>query len=314
MASTPAYQEFLTSGSRHAARASPTSETGSERAYTATGQLAGRILGAAGATGSVKRTYSWEAATGRLTGQAAATPSTGATANAQNDTYTYSPTGDITKITAAFPSTTSGEAGTKTGSACSPDATGPDPYHQGYAYDDDRNLTGLTSGGVTSTYGYGPNTTTGVTGGPHAPTSVTRNGVTTTYTYDPAGNLIKRVDGQITTTYTWDLDGKLAGMTIGSGATAETSRFVEGPDDTRWVRITKTETVAYLDGQEIHLPAGSTSTSAWTGVRYYDLDDHTVATRTTTDGAAPPPPAASCRGFWRTGRTPPASPSTPPPA
>ena len=113
---------------------------------------------------------------------------------------------------------------------------------------------------------------------------MTRNGVTTTYTYDPAGNLIKRVDGQITTTYTWDLDGKLAGMTIGSGATAETSRFVEGPDDTRWVRITKTETVAYLDGQEIHLPAGSTSTSAWTGVRYYDLDDHTVATRTTTDG------------------------------
>ena len=55
---------------------SPLATYVAETTYTATGQLAGRILGAAGATGSVKRTYSWEAATGRLTGQAAATPST----------------------------------------------------------------------------------------------------------------------------------------------------------------------------------------------------------------------------------------------
>jgi RHS repeat-associated protein len=188
----------------------------------------------------------------------------------------------------AVTSTASGEAGSRAGAACTADTTGPDPYHQEYSYDDDGNLTSITTNGVASVFGYGSNASLGLTGGPHAPTTVTRGGATATYTYDPNGNLAKRVAGAVTTTYRWDLDDKLIGVTGSSGTATEVASFVEGPDDTRWVRATKTETVVYLDGQEIHLAAGATSTSQSTGVRYYDLDDHTVATRTTTGGNAIP--------------------------
>jgi RHS repeat-associated protein len=279
------------SGAYPATLTSPLAAYVSATSYTGTGQVASRILGIDGATGSVKASNTWDTATGRLTAQAAATPSTGSTANVQSDAYTYTPGGDLSKITdqvagqqqcytydtldrlvAAATSASSAAAG----NACTADSTGPTPYTQAYAYDPDGDLTSLTSAGVTSTFGYGTNTTLGVTGGPHAPTSVTKNGTTSTYSYDASGQLTSKTSSGVTTSYTWNAAHRLTTTTSGTS----TSTFTDGADATRWIRTTPTETVAYLAGQELHLPAGSTTASAATAVRYYTLG-RTVAERTT---------------------------------
>jgi RHS repeat-associated protein len=272
---------------------SPSASYVSATTYTGIGQVATQILGTATATGSVQRAHAWDPATGRLTAQAAATPSNTGTANLQSNTYTYSPTGDLTKITdgvvgqqqcysydpqdrlvGALTSTATGTPGTKAGNTCTGDSTGPTPYSEVYAYDADANLTSLTHNGITKTYTYATNTGLGVTGGPHAPTATTTGGATTTYSYNPNGQLTTKTAGGVTSSYTWDPQGRLASATIGGA----TSTFTYGPDGTRWLRATPTETVAYLAGQELHQPTGATSATA---IRYYTLAGTTVGVRKT---------------------------------
>jgi YD repeat-containing protein len=276
----------------------------SSTTYTGRGEVAARILGTAGATGSLQRTNTFDAPTGRLTTQGAVSPSSGSTANVQNDSYSYTPSGQVTKttdtiaaqqqcytydtrnrLTAAFTSTSTGTPGTKTGNACTADTTGPSPYNEAYVYDDDGNLTSLTHNGTASTYGYGNNTAQSLTGGPHAPTTVTAGSNVATYSYDADGQLTKKVIGTTTSTFAWDAQQTLASetdVTTGTGAGTKTSTFTTGPDGSRWVRQSPTETVIYLSGQELHLPTGSSTATA---VRYYTHDGATVAERQTGTSA-----------------------------
>jgi RHS repeat-associated protein len=276
----------------------------SSTTYTGRGEVAARILGTAGATGSVQRTNTFDAPTGRLTTQGAVTPSSGSTANVQNDSYKYTPSGQVTKntdaiagqqqcytydtrnrLTAAITSTTTGTPGTKSGNACTADTTGPSPYNEAYAYDDDGNLTSLTHGGTASTYGYGNNAPKSLTGGPHAPTTVTAGSNVSTYTYDADGQLTQKVIGTTASTFAWDAQQTLTSetdVTTGTGAGTKTNTFTNGPDGTRWVRQSPTETVVYLGGQELHLAAGSSTSTA---VRYYAHDGGTIAERKTGTSA-----------------------------
>jgi len=261
--------------------------------YTATGQLGGQVLGTSGAVGSVGRSYAYDPATRRVTTEAAASPSTSSTANVQSDSYTYTPLGDVTKITDATSgqqqcfgydvldrlasAATSAVAG-RSGTACTPDSTGPQPYAQSFTYDADGDITGLTSGGTVTTFGYGADGTT--TGGPHAPTKVTTGGLTTRYGYDPAGRLSQVTPGRsggARTTYAWNGLKRLASVSEEGGAATS---FVEGPGG-RWVRQTAAETVLYLPGQELHLAAGRTAASDVVAVRAYAQGERTVAVRTT---------------------------------
>ena len=264
--------------------------------YTDIGQLQTQTLGAQG-PGSVTRTLAYDVATGRLTAQGAvATQGGGTVRDVQKDTFTYTGGGDITKITdglaanpqqqcfaydtydrlvAAVTSSSADAAGSKAGAACTPDTTGLSPYNESYTYDGDGDITALASSGVASSFAYGGNQALGVTGGPHAVTSVTKAGATTTYTYDANGQLTQRTSGGVTTTYSWNAQQRLASVTAGSAA----STFVDGPSGGRWIRQTPTETVAFLAGQELHLPAGAASASAVTGVRYYSHSGHEVAAR-----------------------------------
>ena len=107
---------------------------------------------------------------------------------------------------------------------------------------------------------------------------MTSGGATTTYNYDADGQLKKKVSGGTTSTFTWDAQQNLASDTVGGN----TSTYTTGPDGARWVRQSPTETVLYLAGQEVHLPAGSSTTSA---VRYYSMDGANVAVRKSGTGA-----------------------------
>jgi len=292
-------QETVTTTYNGAYAASLSSPSGTYVAstnYTGIGQVASQILGTA--TGSVLRSTTWDVPTGRPVAQAAVTPSSGSTTTLQNVAYTWSPTGDATKITdvlagqqqcysydtqhrlvAASTSTTTGTPGTKAGADCTPDTTGPVPYNESYSYDTEGNLTNLIHNGVGKTFTYGTDiTTSGAIGGPHAPTGTTSAGVNTTYAYDADGQLTTKVASGATTsttTYTWDPQGRLAS----TSAAGQTSNFTYGPDGARWVRATPTETVVYLAGQELHLSTSNGATV--TVLRYYSFGGSTVAVRKT---------------------------------
>jgi RHS repeat-associated protein len=271
---------------------SPAATYVASTSYTGIGQVASQVLGVAGALGSVRRTATWDPGTGQLTNEAAVTPSTGSVANVQNDAYTYSPTGDVTKATDQtvgqqqcytydgsdrLVAAATSAASSATGNGCTADTTVPTPYNDAYAYDADGNLTSLVHGGATTSYGYGTNTSRSLSGGPHAPTTATTATATSTYTYDANGQLAGRTAAGVASTYTWDPQGDLTSITAGGS----TSSFAYGPDGTRWVRTTPAETVVYLDGQELHLATGATTPTV---VRSYTQAGTTIAVRKTGTG------------------------------
>lgn len=267
--------------------------------YDTVGRLAGRTLGAAGVTGSVQRAYAYDDGSGRLQTMTARTPSTAASINVQDDTYTYTPSGQVTSATDTRAgqkqcytydglNRLTGAATVAAATACSAgiatDGSGPDPYSQAYAYLDNGNMTTRTAGGVTTTYTYG--TTGALTGGPHAPTKATTGAAVASYSYNAAGQLTTKTDAAGTTTHTWTPFHQLA-ATTGAVATANTY----GPGGDRWIRTTPTETVLYLPGQEAHRATGAATTTA---VRYYTHAGATIAARTST-------PAGTSTTSWLLG-------------
>ncbi len=150
---------------------------------------------------------------------------------------------------------------------------GPAPYWQSYTYDiagnrtgeTDHDATGNTANDVTHTYNYpAPGTP-----GPHTSTSTTISGGTTgtdTYTYDAAGNTVTRkLAAGANQTLTWDAEGRLA--TVTDSATGKTSSYLYDASGGLLLLKDPTETVLYLDGQEIHLSA----LNALSGVRYVTM-------------------------------------------
>ncbi|SDI57382.1 YD repeat-containing protein, partial [Sinosporangium album] len=193
--------------------------------YTATGRLSERSYGP---NSQVKRNFTWDEGTGRLTRLTTTAKADTPTPNtAQDDRFTYNTAGEITRILDAA-SAVPGSPGqsecftydglhrltaahTTTAAACGSgaDNQGIDPYNQTYAYDATGNITALTDGGTTSTYSY---PTAAGAARPNAVTTITRTGTNPgndTYAYDNAGQMTARTQHGQQSTYTWNPLGQL---------------------------------------------------------------------------------------------------------
>ncbi|MEU8151555.1 polymorphic toxin-type HINT domain-containing protein [Nonomuraea sp. NPDC048901] len=251
-----------------------------DTAFTPTGKLATRSLGAAG---QVKRTLERDTTTdwlSRVSTQTKADTSTPDTV--QDDRYSYNVAGTITRVldaASAIPGTTDGQsecftydgllrlktAYTTTASSCTGtgDAKGLDPYSQAYSYDKVGNLTSLTDNGQTATYSYPAPGATAVR--PNAVTSITRPTGTDTYAYDNAGQLSARTVAGKQATFDFDQLGQLAQATVDG---KQTSMVYDAAGQRLIRRDPDGSTTLYLGPMELRLSGGLVA-----GKRYYSASD-----------------------------------------
>ncbi|NUP49919.1 MAG: hypothetical protein HOW97_21795, partial [Catenulispora sp.] len=142
---------------------------------------------------------------------------------------------------------------------------GPAAYWQSYGYDvagdrtaeTDHNTAGTTAGDVNRGYHY---PAPGAATQPHTLSATTVSGSATgdTFTYDQAGNTLTR---QLATganqSLKWDSEGHLASVT--DKTSNKTSSYLYDAAGALLIQRDPTETVLYLDRQEIHLK-GTTAT------------------------------------------------------
>ncbi|MEU0566529.1 RHS repeat-associated core domain-containing protein [Nonomuraea sp. NPDC005983] len=246
--------------------------------FTSTGQLATRLLGAAG---QVKRSLERDPATewlARLTTQTKADTTSPQTV--QDDRYSYDTAGQVSRVrdaTSALSGSSDGQsecfsydalrhlktAYTTTASSCAGqgDGQGVDPYQQSYGYDKVGNLTSLTDNGQTATYTY---PTAGAVR-PNGVTSITRPGGTDSYAYDDNGQLTTRTVAGKQSTFDWNELGQLASATVDGKKTS----MIYGADGNRLVRRDPDgSSTLYLGSTELKLSAGQI-----TAKRYYTSAD-----------------------------------------
>ncbi|NRQ38596.1 DUF5615 family PIN-like protein [Nonomuraea sp. NN258] len=249
-----------------------------ETLFSATARLNERSYGA---NAQVKRTFTWDEGTGwlnRLT-------TTAGSQVAQDDTFTYSKGGQLTRIhdtpagqyecfgydgldrlTAAF---TTADATCAAG-----DGQGVDPYDQSFTYDAVGNLKTVTDNGVTSTYGYAAAGASATR--PNAVTSITRPGRTDTYGYDDAGQLVARtVDGK-QSTFSWNALGQMDKAVVNG---AETSMVYDAEGERLIRRDPDGSSTLYLGGMEVRATGGVVKTT-----RYYSGPDGAVVAMRTSAG------------------------------
>jgi RHS repeat-associated protein len=212
--------------------------------------------------------------------------------------YRYDPSGNVTRIgdtppDASAPPPTGPadtqcftydylrrltEAWTPAGGDCAaarsmPALGGPAPYWQSFGYDRTGNRTTSTERTPTATnnrtYAY----PSAATAHPHALQSVTSNGTAgPTYGYDSTGNTVTQPGPAGNQTLTWDAEGHLASSTDSTGTTT----YIYDADGNRVIRRDPAGQTIYLPGQEIRVPASTSTTTT----RYYQHAGQTVAMRT----------------------------------
>ncbi|MEV6159126.1 RHS repeat-associated core domain-containing protein [Nonomuraea sp. NPDC052129] len=251
-----------------------------DTAFTPTGKLATRTLGAAG---QIKRTLERDTTTDWLSRVSTQTKAdTSAPDTVQDDRYSYNVAGTITRVldaASAIPGSTDGQsecftydgllrlktAYTTTASSCTGtgDAKGLDPYSQAYAYDKVGNITSLTDNGQTATYTYPTPGATAVR--PNAVTSITRPGGADTYAYDAAGQLSARTVGGKPGTFDFDQLGQLTQATVDG---KQTSMVYDAAGERLIRRDPDGSTTLYLGPMELRLSGGLVA-----GKRYYSASD-----------------------------------------
>ena len=249
--------------------------------YSKTGKLAERRYGS---RGQVKRTFTWDDATNRLTNVTTlAKADTAAPVTAQNDDFYYDSVDNVSRIADRAQSVPQSEcfvydtrnrlnfAWTTTKPDCSdgwwlsPDGKGPDPYWRSYTYDAAGNILSQDTSSNNGVYVYpapGPGAVR-----PNAVTKVQWPGREDTYGYDAAGQLTSRTVAGQTTSYEWDPLGRLTKATTGGQATSN----VYDADGDRLIRREPGRTTLYLGQMELEL-VGSTVTAR----RYYLAGDGAV--------------------------------------
>ncbi|MBO3751987.1 hypothetical protein J5X84_38465 [Streptosporangiaceae bacterium NEAU-GS5] len=258
--------------------------------YSPTARLLERGYGPAS---KIKRGFTWDSGTGRLTrlttttGADTATPQT-----VQDDQYFYDASGEITRVldaATAVSGSTPGQsecfgydglhrltsAYTTTASSCptGSDGMGVDPYNQTYSYDGVGNITTLTSQAQTATYTYPTPGASAVR--PNAVTSITRPSGTDSYGYDQAGQLTSRTDNGTNGSFTWTPLGQLSKATING---ADTTMVYDADGERLIRRDPNGSTTLYLGSMEI-----SATGQQITSKRYYSTPDGAqVAMRTST--------------------------------
>ncbi|WP_405809444.1 RHS repeat-associated core domain-containing protein [Streptomyces sp. NBC_01520] len=272
--------------------------------YNAQGQPRQFMLGVSAAT-DAKKTYldhEYEQGTDRLSRSYVTTPQS-ASYKPQDLSYSYDPSGNVTKITDSpnADATLKGETqcfdydGQRrlteawtpgTGDCVSKTLGGPASYRTTYSYDSAGLRTAETqysaSGqGTTTAYCYNSTTQR------HALTATTTagadscNGVAAAYAYDKAGNTIERPGASSAQTLTWNAEGKLAELTEGNRKTS----YLYDADGNLLIRRAAGdgESVLYLGATEVHRSVTGGTTKKW-GTRSYSAGGAVIAVRTNESG------------------------------
>ncbi|MGW3252455.1 RHS repeat-associated core domain-containing protein [Streptomyces fungicidicus] len=273
--------------------------------YTDLGQVSTLQLGISEATGTnkVDIVHDYEDGTHRLL-RTQARAQTHAY-DALNLHYSYDDAGNVTKI--ADTTTLAGtgkddtqcftydgyqrltEAWTPTDADCADSGHtvanlgGAAPYWTSYTYNSAGQRATETahgaSGSTTTHYCYKEGSAQ-----PHTLLTTTTGsctGAAQQYEYDPAGNTIKRPDGNITQKLDWDSEGRLSRLTEDPTGAASPTEYVYGADGELLIRrgAGDGESVLYLGATEVHLKAGK----KWAN-RYYTYAGSTIALRSNESG------------------------------
>ncbi|GIH22829.1 type IV secretion protein Rhs [Acrocarpospora phusangensis] len=252
--------------------------------YTRYGELA--VVGRRNGTGQIMDTgYFYQEGTRRL--ERLRTTREVAPSTVQDVTFGFDNVGNLTKAAASddtqcFRYDTQRrltQAWTPDNGDCAPDPAaaalgGAAKYWLSWQYDEAGNrleqVARTTGSTVSTTYAYSATQ-------PHALTGATTDGTTTTYGYDPTGNTVTRPSANGTQTLTWDGEGRLAASTDTSGSTS----FVYDADGQRLLRRDPAGATLYLPGQELRVTGGTGGTKATT--RYYTHAGVTVGFRTSAE-------------------------------
>ncbi|MFF4121063.1 RHS repeat-associated core domain-containing protein [Streptomyces sp. NPDC001714] len=254
-----------------------------------------------------QQTLTYDDQTHRLTGSTTVTKSGAAIAD--KTSYTYQPSGNVTKITDKLETgstdtqcfdydwaqrlkdawTATDDCSATPASGASTTVGGPSPYWQSWTYDAtgarssqiDHNTTGDTSHDATSSYtpfeaGKGP---------AHAVSTVDKvvpgdstADTTNAYTYDDDGNVHTRTTRTGTDTLTYDDEGNFS--ELASTGSAGDTKYLYDADGGLLIRHSPDGTTLYTGDEEITLKTGASTAD---GVRYVSIAGETVATHS-SDG------------------------------
>ncbi|MGW4876465.1 RHS repeat-associated core domain-containing protein [Streptomyces sp. NPDC004262] len=254
-----------------------------------------------------QQTLSYDDQTHRLMGSTTVTKSGAAIAD--KTSYTYQPSGNVTKISDKLETgstdtqcfdydwaqrlkdawTATDDCAATPASGASTTVGGPSPYWQSWSYDStgarssqvDHNTSGDTSHDATSSY-----TPFKANEGPaHAVSTVDKvvpgdstAGTTNAYTYDDDGNVHTRTTRAGTDTFTYNDEGDLSELSS-TGSAGDTT-YLYGADGGLLLRHSPDATTLYTGDEEITLKNGATTAD---GVRYISIAGQTVATHS-SDG------------------------------
>ncbi|MGW0883771.1 RHS repeat-associated core domain-containing protein [Streptomyces sp. NPDC002671] len=263
------------------------------------GRLNARAFGTSGGTdATANRAYTYDDGSGALS-NIKTTVTTGTTTKpAQDDTYTRDLGGQVTGITDAVAKQSecftydelnrlthawTTEATDGCSGAATPDLISSlDPYDQSYTYDDLGNLMSVkdtTAGGATTkkyTYpGYSADGST-YTAGQARPHAATQAG-SDSYTYNAAGQMDTRTVKGVKSSIEWNPQNRVSKITQQKTGGDAVSSYVYDTDGNILLRTSPTESVLYLDGQELHKGIGTGA--GVTATRLYSAAGTTVAMR-----------------------------------
>ncbi|MFG2045656.1 polymorphic toxin-type HINT domain-containing protein [Dactylosporangium sp. NPDC048998] len=265
--------------------------------YGGLGQLTQRINGSNGAASQLTRTYTYDPATMRLASVKSQLPDQavpGQFTTIANDSYAYTPTGDITKITdltdnqsqcyrydgqhrltEAWTAVDACAANPTTGAIA---GSGKYPYWDSYQFDTagrrttDTHRTSSTNA-TTHTFHYPAAGAARV----HAATSVDYTGAisrTDSMTYDNVGNTQQRTINGVVTDFTFNPENQFAAATVhATGGDQQTTHLYDATGSLL-IRKDPTGATLYAAGQEY-----KTTGTTVTATRYYTHGGHTVAVR-----------------------------------
>jgi RHS repeat-associated protein len=254
-----------------------------------------------------QQTLNYDDQTHRLTDSTTITKSGAAIAD--KTSYSYQPSGNVTKITDKLETgstdtqcfdydwaqrlkdawTATDDCAATPASGASTTVGGPSPYWQSWSYDAtgarssqvDHDTTGDTTHDATASYtpftaGKGP---------AHAVSTVDKvvpgdstANTTNAYTYDQDGNVLTRTTRAGTDTLTYDDEDNLSELSS-TGSSGDT-KYLYDADGSLLLRHSPDGTTLYTGDEEITLKAGATSAD---GVRYISIAGETVATHS-SDG------------------------------
>ncbi|WTI72489.1 polymorphic toxin-type HINT domain-containing protein [Streptomyces sp. NBC_00728] len=143
------------------------------------------------------------------------------------------------------------QSGDCAASPSAPTLGGPAPYWTSWTYTTsgmrDTQTSHTATGDTKTAYTYPPVNTQGA-GQPHTLTSTTSGTTTGNYKYDEQGNTTHRPGASGDQTLTWNIEGQLDTLT----ENGKTTSYLYDANGQLLLRRGSTETVLYLEGQELH--------------------------------------------------------------